>query len=133
MNNKSPVPRLDLAPKLRRPLSLWNPLDYLLLLYWVFYFPQALWWYVDTFGGGYIPEKEMNWSKGIKILRQHPIQFQLLFQGVVLTIITPILICLCLQKLGLRVFWSGVAFGVAFGVAVGVAVGVAYGVGFGVA
>ena len=122
MNNKSPVPRLDLAPKLRRPLSLWNPLDYLLLLYWVFYFPQALWWYVDTFGGGYIPEKEMNWSKGIKILRQHPIQFQLLFQGVVLTIITPILICLCLQKLGLRVFWSGVAFGVAFGVAVGVAV-----------
>jgi AAA+ ATPase superfamily predicted ATPase len=133
MNNKSPVPRLDLAPKLRRPLSLWNPLDYLLLLYWVFYFPQALWWYVDTFGGGYIPEKEMNWSKGIKILRQHPIQFQLLFQGVVLTIITPILICLCLQKLGLRVFWSGVAFGVAFGVAVGVAVGVAFGVAFGVA
>ncbi|MFN7285110.1 MAG: AAA family ATPase [Dolichospermum sp.] len=133
MNNKSPVPRLDLAPKLRRPLSLWNPLDYLLLLYWVFYFPQALWWYVDTFSGGYIPVKEMNWSKGIKILRQNPIQFQLLFQGVVLTIITPILICLCLQELGLRVFWSGVAVGVAFSVAFGVAVGVAGGVAGGVA
>ncbi|MFN5240549.1 MAG: AAA family ATPase [Aphanizomenon sp.] len=133
MNNKSPVPRLDLAPKLRRPLSLWNPLDYLLLLYWVFYFPQALWWYVDTFGGGYIPVKEMNWSKGIKILRENPIQFQLLFQGVVLTIITPILICLCLQELGLRVFWSGVAVGVAYGVAYGVAFGVAFSVAFSVA
>ncbi|WP_152608830.1 hypothetical protein [Aphanizomenon flos-aquae] len=52
MTIKSPVPRLDLAPKLHRSLSLWNPLDYLLLLHWVFYFPQALRWYVDTFGGG---------------------------------------------------------------------------------
>jgi hypothetical protein len=32
MNQNSPVPRLDLAPKLCRPLSLWNPLDYLRLL-----------------------------------------------------------------------------------------------------
>ncbi|MFN6175851.1 MAG: AAA family ATPase [Dolichospermum sp.] len=132
MNNKSPVPRLDLAPKLRRPFSLWNPLDYLLLLCWVFYFPQALWWYVDTFGGGYIPKKEMNWSEGIKILRQNSVQRKLLFQSVVLTIIIPILICLCLQELGLRVDWFGVAVGVAYGVAYGVAVGVAYGVAFGV-
>ena len=43
------VPLLDLAPKLKRPLSLWNPLDYLLLLYWVFYFPQAIRWYVETY------------------------------------------------------------------------------------
>ncbi|MEA5552587.1 ATP-binding protein [Anabaena cylindrica UHCC 0172] len=125
MNEKSPVPRLDLAPKLRHPLSLWNPLDYLLLLYWVFYFPQALRWYVDTFGGGYIPEEQMNWSKGLEILRQNSVQRQLLFQGVVLTIITPILICFFLQELGLRVDWFGVAVGVAGGVAVGVAGGVA--------
>ena len=103
------------------------------MLYWVFYFPQALRWYVDTFGGGYIPAKEMNWSKGIKILRQNHIQFQLLFQGVVLTIITPILICLFLQKLGLSVNWLGVAGGVAVGVAVGVTEDVAVGVAFGVA
>ena len=38
------VPRLDLAPKLKKPLSLSNPLDYLRLLYWVFFFPQALRW-----------------------------------------------------------------------------------------
>ncbi|QYX32625.1 AAA family ATPase [Sphaerospermopsis torques-reginae] len=144
MNTKSPVPRLDLAPKLRRPLSLSNPLDYLRLLYWVFYFPQALRCYVDTFGGGYIPTKEMNWSKGIEILRKNSIQRQLLFQGVVLTIIAPILIGLFLELLGLRIDWFGVAvcvavcvavgvaYGVLGGVAVGVAVGVAFGVAFGV-
>ncbi|MFO5492060.1 MAG: hypothetical protein ACLBM6_05825, partial [Cuspidothrix sp.] len=75
MSTKSSVPRLDLAPKLRRPLSLWNPLDYLLLLGWVFYFPQALRWYVDTFGGGY--SYEIDWNNSV--------QRNLLFQGVVLT------------------------------------------------
>jgi len=44
------VPKLDLAPKLNRPLSLWNPLDYLLLLYWVLFFPQALSWYENKYG-----------------------------------------------------------------------------------
>lgn len=144
MTTQSPVPRLDLAPKLRRPLSLWNPLDYLRLLYWVFYFPQALRWYVDTFGGGYIPSKEMDWRKGIEILRQNSVQRQLLFQGVVLTIITSILICSFLEVLGLHIDWQnvvvsvaggmavGVAFSITFGVAVGVAGGVAFGVAFGV-
>jgi hypothetical protein len=47
--SETPVPRLDLAPKLKRPLSLWNPLDYLRLLYWVFYFPQALRWYLKEY------------------------------------------------------------------------------------
>ncbi|WP_200888891.1 hypothetical protein, partial [Aphanizomenon flos-aquae] len=74
----------------------------------------------------------MNWSKGIEILRQNSIQRQLLFQGVVLTIITPTLICFCLQELGLRVDWVGVAFGVPVSVAVGVAVGVAGDVAYGV-
>ena len=44
------VPKLDLAPKRKKPLSLWNPLDYVLLLYWAFFFPQAIRWYVETFG-----------------------------------------------------------------------------------
>jgi hypothetical protein len=43
------VPLLDLAPKRKRPLSLWNPLDYLLLLYWVFYFPKAIPWYISVY------------------------------------------------------------------------------------
>ncbi|MFM7406725.1 MAG: AAA family ATPase, partial [Cuspidothrix sp.] len=111
----------------------WNPLDYLLLLYWVFYFPQALRWYVDTFGGGYIPAKEMNLSKGIDILRQDSVQFKFLVQGVILTIITFILICLFLQALGLSINWLGLVITVALFVAVGVAEGVAGGVAGGVA
>jgi len=136
-----PVPRLDLAPKLKRPLSLWNPLDYLRLLYWVFYFPQALQWYVDTFGGGYIPEEEMNWRKELELLVQNPIQRQLLIQGSVLTIMTPLLLGLLLQKIGFSIDWFGISFGVAFGLAGGVAFslagglagGVAFGVAFGLA
>ncbi|MEH2409910.1 hypothetical protein [Nostoc sp.] len=99
----TPVPRLDLAPKLRRPLSLWNPLDYLRLLYWVFFFPQALRWYVDRFGGGYIPEGEMNWRKGWELLRQNPIQRQLLFQGLVLTVVTPLAVGLIFQVVNIPV------------------------------
>ncbi|NEQ69392.1 MAG: ATP-binding protein [Symploca sp. SIO2D2] len=115
-----PVPRLDLAPKLKRPLSLWNPLDYLRLLYWVFYFPQALRWYVDIFGGGYIPEGEMNWRKRWELLRQNPIQRQLLIQGLVLTIATPLLLGLLLQGIGIPINRFEIAFGVALGMAFGV-------------
>ncbi len=127
-----PVPRLNLAPKLKRPLSLWNPLDYLRLLYWVFYFPQALRWYVDTFGGGYIPAREMNWGKGWEILQRNSIQRQLFLQSLILTVVTPLALCLLLQQIGVSVDWYGVAYGVAIGVANGVTFGVAFGVANGV-
>ena len=91
------VPRLDLAPKLNRPLSLWNPVDYLRLLYWVFYFPQALRWYVDAFGSGYIPDFEMTWRKGLDILRNQSVQRQLLVQGLLFTVVTPVLIAFGLE------------------------------------
>lgn len=45
----SPIPRLDLAPNLRHPFQAWNPFGFLRLLYWVFFFPQALPWYRKTF------------------------------------------------------------------------------------
>ncbi|MEL6162484.1 MAG: ATP-binding protein, partial [Cyanobacteria bacterium J06628_3] len=109
MTQETPVPRLDLAPKLKRPLSLWNPLDYLRLLYWVFYFPQALRWYVDTFGGGYIPLGGMNW--------RNPIQRNLFVQGLLLTVITPAALSGLLQQIGHPINWFGVASGMAFGVA----------------
>jgi hypothetical protein len=144
------VPQLDLAPKLRRPLSLWNPLDYLRLLYWVFYFPQALRWYVDTFGGGYIPNDRVNRRKALELLRQNRVQQQLFLQGLLLAVIVPSVISLVLQKLGVPVDWGGVALSVAGGLASGmvygmdgvaggvalsvvgsVAGGVAFGVGFG--
>ncbi|MEH2256781.1 AAA family ATPase [Nostoc sp.] len=133
----TPVPRLNLAPKLKSPLSLWNPLDYLHLLYWVFFFPQALRWYVETFGGGYIPEGEMGWRKGWKLLHQNAIQRQLLFQGLFLTVITPVAIGLIFQTVNVSFNWlglmNGVAFGVMFGVMFGVTRGVAIGVALGVA
>ena len=128
MSQDNPVPKLDLAPKLKRPLSLWNPLDYLRLLYWVFYFPQALRWYVDTFGGGYIPDTEMNWRKGLSILRENTVQRQLLFQGLVLTITVPLLLCLFLEQTGIEIVWLGLGSGVVSGIVSGVANGVASGV-----
>jgi len=72
--NSQPVPRLDLAPKLSRPLSLWNPLDYLRLLYWVFFFPQALPFYIDTFCGKGFKEAKT----GIQTLRGFPFPTYLL-------------------------------------------------------
>jgi hypothetical protein len=132
MNQPSSVPRLDLAPKLKRPLSLWNPLDYLRLLCWVFYFPQAFRWYVDTFGGGYIPPKEMNWRKGWEILRQNPIQRQLLIQGLVLTVVLPVASALILQEIGVLIDWWDFVWGVAWGMVSGVGLSVVFGVAFGV-
>ncbi|MHC5938836.1 AAA family ATPase [Nostoc sp.] len=104
---------------------------------------------MDRFKGGYIPEREMNWRKGGESLGQNSIQRQLLFQGLFLTVITPVAINLIFQTLNVPVDWFsvligvafsvliGVAFcvliGVGFGVAAGVATGVAFGVGFGVA
>ena len=133
MSQHQPVPRLDLAPKLKRPLSLWNPLDYLRLLYWVFFFPQALRWYVDTFGGGYIELKKMDEPKAWELLRENAIQRQLFFQGLMLTVVTPLAFSVILQGLGVHIDWYRVAFGVAVGVAFGVALGAAGGVKLGVA
>jgi len=73
---ESTVPTINLAPKLRRDLSLWNPFDYLLLLYWVFYFPQAVRWYVETRDGG----------------DNHTVQLRLGIQGLLLTVITPLIL-----------------------------------------
>ncbi|MFM6438934.1 MAG: ATP-binding protein, partial [Microcystis panniformis] len=105
---ESTVPTINLAPKLRRDLSLWNPFDYLLLLYWVFYFPQAIRWYVETRGGG----------------DNHPVQLRLGIQGLLLTVITPLIICSIAANLGLSVNWVGVVLGVVFSVVLGVVWGV---------
>ncbi|MFB8798814.1 MAG: ATP-binding protein [Microcoleus sp.] len=132
------VPRLDLAPKLKRPLSLSKPIDYLRLLYWVFFFPQALRWYVDTFGGGYIPKNKINWRKSWELLRQNPIQRQLCLQGFALTVITFLVVNIIFHKIGILPYSSSVMLGVAsglwvcltFGSGLGVAFGVVSGVGF---
>lgn len=126
------VPRLDLAPKLNRPLSLWNPLDYLRLLYWVFYFPQALRWYVDTFGDGFIRPYQMNPTKGSKILREDSVQRLLLLQGILLTIVMPLVLCWLLGIVGISIDWIRVTVGIGVGVVGSVVSGIVYGVAFGV-
>lgn len=90
------VPRLDLAPKFKGSLSLSKPLDYLRLLYWVFFFPQALRWYV--YNRVSISERYKNYKKdsglflnpiitGLLIQVMLVIFFTLLTWSVILTLI----------------------------------------------
>lgn len=111
------LPRLDLAPRLKRPLSFWNPLDYLRLLYWAWFFPQALRWYVDTFGSGYIPPEKAAWCKGWPILRNSPVERRLLVQTFILTILIPLIVAGGLSQLGFPVQWLWLVWGILGGVA----------------
>lgn len=127
-----PIEKIDLSPQLKRPLQLWNPLDYLLLLYWVFYFPQALLWYEDKWSDGESLRDKKTWGEKWQWLQNNPIIFQFWLQGIFLTIIVPLLISYGLQQFGLEIDWGGVAVGVLVGVAAGVALGVLVGVAVGV-
>jgi len=148
MSQHRPVPRLDLAPKLKQPLSLWHPFDYLRLLYWVIFFPQALRWYLDAFGTRFMPVGKITRLKVWRWLRRSPIERQLILQGSVLTVFIPLAIGVIFHALGFSVYWpvvlggfffglvsglvGGVTVGKKFSVALGVASGVASGVAFNV-
>ncbi|MCP4214239.1 MAG: hypothetical protein GY765_06260 [bacterium] len=108
---KESVPRLDLAPKLKRTLSLWNPLDYLRLLYWGFFFPQAIPWYVKSFGK---PEYQHISGENaiLEVFRYDPVQRRLMIQGFIILIITTPYLALGMSSLGAPVLWVGVVFGV---------------------
>jgi len=145
-----PVPRLDLAPKRKRPLSLEDPRDYLLLLYWVFFFPQAVRWYVKTFWEPVAADEPIDW------VRKNPIGSSLVLQGLVLVVVVPWIIGNLLQAIGIpiafSVIWIGIIVGLvvsrlqsydsdiekdpveamAFGVLIGIVLGVVGGVAFGV-
>lgn len=126
------VPRLDLAPKLNRPLSLWNPLDYLRLLYWVFFFPQALRWYVETFGTEENDIESVPVRQFINTLRIDPAQRNLFIQANLLMLTVPVGLAYLLQIAGMEITRLGVAFGIITGVIAGVAYGVTYGIARGV-
>ncbi|NEP39864.1 MAG: ATP-binding protein, partial [Okeania sp. SIO2H7] len=110
--NNDSVPRLDLAPQLKRPLYIWNPLDYLRLLYWVFFFPQALPWYVENYGGGEGFARQTTWQSKLEFLCQHPNHLKLLFQGLILTICVPYLFYILLLRTNSIIDWFPVAGGV---------------------
>ncbi len=107
-----PVPRLDLAPRLRRRLQPWNPLDYLRLLYWVFFFPQALRWYEQTFAD---PQ-----YRGI-IGRRDPVR-NLVMMELLLMLSTSPAAAITLQLMGVSINWGFVT--VIFLILVGIAVSI---------
>jgi hypothetical protein len=80
--SRRPSSRFDLAPRRTRPLAMWNPFDYLQLIYWVLFFPQALRWYVDTFAG--IESDEDERASWWVALRDDPIVRGLVIQMSVL-------------------------------------------------
>lgn len=123
MNLPRPLPY---APRRNQPLSLWNPFDYLVLLYWVFCFPQAMRWYVETFVN--LPAETYGWQA----IRQDAIQRRLALQGLVLTLVIPFSFATLMRWLGIDISFVDVVGGVAYGVVGGMAVGVAFGVAFGV-
>lgn len=144
------VPLINLAPNRDNPLSLWNPLDYGLLLYWVFFFPQALRWYVKKFTKIASLEKQANSHRErLKIIWQDAALRNFYIQAVIVTIVTAFAIGVVLTLSNVPFEWRSmlislacsvfiavrfrVVFGVTGGVGFGVAVGLAGGVGFGVA
>ncbi len=123
----SPVPHLDLAPRLRRPLSLWHPRDYLRLLYWAFCFPRAIRWYLSVFAADETDFKDAKtWQEKWHWWAKNPIQSRLLLQGLILQIFAPFCICYLPAIIGVSISWSGMIFGISEGIASSVLIGIAF-------
>ncbi len=105
MKNKT-VPRLDLAPKIKPSLSLWNPLDYFRLLFWIFFFPQALLCYEEKLDGESLAEQK-NWLEILQFFVTLNYKQRNLFrQGLFLSfLITTISVILLLQESGFTLDW----------------------------
>ncbi|MFZ6030667.1 MAG: ATP-binding protein [Chloroflexota bacterium] len=107
---------LNLAPKLNRPLSLWNLLDYGRLLYWAFFFPQALRWYGEQFALKSVAKIPVAFDRNRRVAIQSiwndPIQRKLLFQAFLLTVIVPGGIGWLLQFLAVEINWWGMLLGI---------------------
>lgn len=113
------VPRLNLEPKVKRPLSLLNPLDYLRLLYWVFCVPQALRLYVDPSQNNLIPVTTLTWEKIFKRLQHETIERQLILQGIVLIVLIWLPIFFYFQDKGIVINTLGVISCLLLGIIVG--------------
>jgi AAA ATPase domain len=128
MNSDNAVLRIDLAPSLKRPLSLWNPLDYLRLLYWVFYFPQALRWYEEKFSNGVNSLDAKTFQQRWQWLRQNPIQQRLILQSLIVLFVIDFGSAKLLETLGFRIAWLNVTrdlfIGVFFGLIRGLSLGI---------
>jgi len=132
------IPRLDLSPQLKRPLSLWNPFDYLRLLYWVFFFPQSLLFYENKYGETESFKEKKNWRRKLELIFHNKNQIKLCLQGLILIVFSPFFLWAISQNSSVNISWIyvlfnllfsvclfGVAFAIKFGVSIGVGVGVA--------
>lgn len=105
MTDPSPVPRLDLAPKLNRELRLWWPPDYLRLLYWAFFFPQAIRWYIKEFG-----DHDYTNMEGLRAvwraLRNDSLQLHLVAQAFISLSVAVVTSVWMLSKVGATYTWT---------------------------
>jgi len=126
----SSVPRLDFTPKRKKPLSMLNPTDYLILFYWVFFFPQALFRYEEKFSVT-TETNEQEWSQKLRAFIRDPTpQRNLFFQGQLLnTMLLLVFFSLMylLKRIGVDIDMRDVVGGVTTGITIGIAVGIAGG------
>lgn len=135
MNDNTPlVPELNLAPKFRSPLSFWNLLDYLRILYWAFFFPQALVEYTGDYsfthtlgavernrymrGSGSLTSR--LWGQIRAFFLASTMARNLYLQGLLLIIVVPIGITFLLQAIDIPLLWRDTITGIAIGLTVAV-------------
>jgi hypothetical protein len=129
-DSKHGVPAIDLAPRLNRPLSLWNPLDYLRLLYWVFYFPQAIRWYVNV-----ISQDEEHfydvtgWQKKWRWLLESSVKRDFFLQGLILQILVPFGVSYFCQQIGCKFDSNNLRSGILLGIVINILFGISSDVG----
>lgn len=97
------VSRMDLTPRLNRTLKLKRPLDYFILLYWLFFFPQAMRHYIDT-------HTKTRYKNGGDnglwlILRDDPELRNLALQGYLVVPLISAIIAVIMRLLGLTMNW----------------------------
>jgi AAA ATPase domain len=114
-DNHTSIPKIDLTPKLDRPLSLWNLLDYFRLLYWVLYFPQAIVWYEKKFSSGIDLAKVKTIKERWKWLRQNSVQQKLILQGLIILSTINLFGAKILEIAGFKFSWMGVVWGSVIG------------------
>jgi hypothetical protein len=130
-----PGPPYTLRPTFTHTLSLLNPLDYIRLLYWVFFHPQWVREYVKWLAPDY-PKRPRPWETRTLLITNARIR-ALAFQSILLAVILPFSILFLLEMVGVPVKYGygalGVVAGVLFGLAGGTSGGVSFGLVFGVA
>lgn len=108
------APLLNLAPRREKPLSLLNPLDYLQLLYWIFFFPQAVAWYVEHFTGPTGQGRSGNMSLQ-ENQRRNRIRRNLGIQAITTLVVTQFFLIWVLSGYKVTMLFYIVALGVLYG------------------